>query len=206
MDFRFFAKRRNVVHYQMNLFKLIVLAILFCSCKMTTKRTFNSEVKDLFFQADINSSYDSVLNYYRSLDFLKETEPEGFTTYPPVSALGTDGREGSIHSFQFDRHLYGTIQLERGRLNVDRRGYDKQAISNFVIYYLFKSRQKAEIAYQSLIKKFSSLGTKSKSFKLQEIRYIDFFDSTSNMPGLRISLDGGDELINGNTLSISMMR
>jgi hypothetical protein len=171
---------------------------------MRTKPTFSSEVKDLFFQADINSSYDSVLNYYRTLDFLKETEPEGFTTYLPLSALGADGRDGSIHSFQFDQHPFATNELDRGRLNIGKRGYDKQAISSFVIYYLFKSRQNAETAYQSLINKFSGLGAKVKSFQVKEVRYTDFSDSTSNMPRVRISLDGGDELINGYTLAISV--
>lgn len=173
---------------------------------MPTKPTFSSEYKDLFFRAEINGSYDSNLKHYRTLNFLKEIEPVGYTIYPPLSALGANGRDTSFHSFQFDSHPYAPSYLNKGTLNISKGGYDKEVLSNLVIYYLFKSRQNANTAYQSIVEKFSNLASKRKSSQLDDLKYTEFYDTTSNSPGLRISLDNGDEDLNGYTLTISVIR
>jgi hypothetical protein len=173
---------------------------------MPIKSTFSSEYRNLFFRAEINGSYESNLKYYKTLDFLKEIEPVGYTIYPLLSALGAGGRDTSFHSFQFEHHPYAPSELNKGTLNISKGGYDKEVLSNLVIYYLFKSRENANKIYQSLVEKFSGLASKSKSSQLDDLKYTEFFDTTSNLPGLRISVDNGDEDLNGYTLTISVIR
>ena len=196
----------TVVRYQMKCIKVIVLVFLLYGCKMPTKPTFSSACKDLFFRAEVNGSYDSNLKYYRTLNFLNEIEPVGYTIYPPLSALGAGGRDTSFYSFQFGSHPYAPSELNKGTLNISKGGYDKEVLSNLVIYYLFKSRQNANTAYHSIVEKFSGLASKRKNSQLDNMKYIEFYDTTSSLPGLRVSLDNGDEDMNGYTLAISVIR
>ncbi|MGZ5189423.1 MAG: hypothetical protein ACXWCZ_00305 [Flavisolibacter sp.] len=58
-----------------------------------------------------------------------------------------------------------------------------------------------------MVKKiFSGVAAKNTSSNVKEIKYTDFFDSNSNIPGIRISLDNSNEIKNGFTLSISVIR
>ena len=107
------SSNTRFVRNQMTYFKVIAFILLLYSCKMPAKETFRSEVNDLFFQVDVSGSYESSLKYYRTVDVLRETEPEGYTTYPPLSALGSDGRDSSFHSFQFDHHPYAPSPLSK---------------------------------------------------------------------------------------------
>lgn len=84
-------------------------------------------------------------------------------------------------------------------------GSEKNALSNLLIYYVFKSKRNAEDSYQSLLEKFSKLNVIKKSARIEDVEWTEFSDSTSRLPGLRISIDDGDEITNGYTVTISTM-
>ena len=184
--------------------KLIVLALLLLCCQRQPKQTYASSVKDLFFRVDINDSYENNLKYYRSLSFLREAEPEGITIYPPLSALKQDST--NYNSFIFFRHPFESSNFGKGRLNIEKYGLDNNALSNLVIYYVFKSKQNAESAYKSLIDRFSKLSSVTKTNQIHDLKWTEFADSASHLPNIRISIDDGDEIINGYAVIISTIR
>ena len=82
----------------------ILFLLIFFSCKAPVKHSFDSELNTLFFGANINDTYEDVLAYYKHLDLLAETEPLGWTTYPPLSALRQSEQKIISQSFKFDHH------------------------------------------------------------------------------------------------------
>ena len=185
--------------------KLIALILLLWGCNTEPKPSFASTVKELFFGVDLSGYYESNLKYYRSLDFLTESEPEGWTIYPPLSALGQNDTDTSYRSFVINDHPYNLTGFAKGRLNIEKLGSEKNALSNLLIYYVFKSKRNAEDAYQSLLEKFSKLNVIKKGAWIEDVEWTEFSDSTSRLPGLRISIDDGDEITNGYTVTISTM-
>ena len=185
--------------------KLIALIVLLSGCNSAPKPNFALKVAELFFGVDLSGYYESNLQYYRSLDFLTETEPEGWTIYPPLSALGQNDIDTSYRSFLFNDHPYDSPGFGKGRLNIEKLGSEKNALSNLIIYYVFKSKRNAEEAYQTLIERFSKLNVTKKSEQTQEVKWTEFFDKALRLPGLRISIDDGDEITNGYIVTISTM-
>ncbi len=184
------------------MYKLIVLFLFIGSCKLPMKQTYNSEVKNLFFGADINGPHAKNLNYLRGLNYLKEVEPEGYTIYPPLSALGQDVRDTSFRSFSFEDHVFES-ELGSGRLNIMTGSFDKHVLSKFVLYFKFTSKLRAEKTYEMLSDKFTGLSDKAESSQFPGLKYIECYDSSSNFPGLRISLDYTNEKLKEYILTIS---
>src|SRR5688500_18383700 len=112
--------------------KIIVFVwlLLGCNFSKTPKepKEFNSKVSELFFNADINATYDKQVRYFKTVGALQEFE-SGWTIYPPLSALHQENDNIDQTSFEFDTYLNISSELKSGFLNIRKVSPTKKSLA-----------------------------------------------------------------------------
>ena len=71
----------------------IIFIVALAQCSEKPPLTFGTQTKEIFFNGDVQHSGKNLIEFYLSSTFLSlDPRPEGYTTYPPLSALGEEGR------------------------------------------------------------------------------------------------------------------
>lgn len=121
--------------------KTLVLYISFflaLSCNNSTKQDLEEFAHNAFFKADLDQSFEKLLEYFKSQKNLSFAEPEGgYTLYPPLSALVDTNLR---FRFSFETHPYLSALNTKGQLVLHRLG---PALSEPELLYYFKSQENA---------------------------------------------------------------
>lgn len=165
---------------------------------------FQTAIKEVFFETDLKANYIDVINFYRSVDILKETKTEGcWTFYPPLSGLRLIEEKIISHTFKFLNHPK-FLSLKEGKVVIEAKGKsEKDSLPDLQIYYSFTSKEIAEEDYEMIIKKFDKLTTYKWKQDFEIIKVTNFYSSSNHKDGIRLSLY---QLNNLNTLTISLIR
>lgn len=155
---------------------LIFLGISF-GCHQKQKMNFETYIRQIFFNADITNNNSSLLNHYKKLDNLKEVKYEGFTTYPPLSALGQE-ESPTNHIFKFKTHQNFPFEFEEGELILQTK---KSQESLPLIKINFETKEQAEEAFQILIKNFRVLSAEKKTEAESWAKTAEFTNKNSKL-------------------------
>src|SRR4051812_19060294 len=120
----------------------IVFIVTFMQCSRNEPLTFDTKTKEIFFNGDIQNSGKKLIEFYKVSEFLSLDPPsEGYTTYPPLSALGFDGRTVH-HTFRFKKHPYLSIPFREGELIITSRDSNNTEVYNEpVLKFFFDTRE-----------------------------------------------------------------
>ena len=157
---------------------LIVLSLMQCSNKDASM--FETQTKQIFFNADIQKSGKDLFEFYKTSDFLSlDPPPEGYTLYPPLSALGADGQR-DYHTFRFRKHPYLYIPFREGELIITSRdNKNTKVYSEPVLKFFFDTKPQMELAYNQLIDIYAKLSTRKRFSSYKETKNAEFTDDNS---------------------------
>ncbi|ANE50904.1 hypothetical protein [Flavisolibacter tropicus] len=161
-----------------------ILLLFIVSCKNTSKQTLHEFASAAFFKADLDKSFEKLVNYFQSQPILKYNEPEGDNIlYPPLSGLG-DTSDG--YRFSIATHPYMSALNGRGQLVVNRLG---PILAEPELVYYFKSHENA----LNFIKRITNaiqeqpiIDSSSQKGKSREIQY-----QLDNGANIQMSLSAG---------------
>ena len=176
---------------------LIILSLFHCS--KNDASAFEIQTRRLFFDADLLKSGEAIFRFYRASDFLVlDPPPEGYTVYPPLSAIGSDGRIDN-HVFRFTKHPYLNIPLRGGELIISSREKDnKRVYSEPALKFFFDTEQQMEYAYEQLSELYSKLSTRKRFSSSGDRKNAEFTDDNAKSIKEVGFLQGGwDDLENG---------
>jgi len=118
-------------------------------CKPSNKK-LDEEVSKIFFNVNTNSSYDSMVKYFRSQGSLTYLKEHGYTTYPPLSALGD--RENKTSSELFAIKYYDGLKgMQKGGLFVSRMNPHNSTFVNLQMNFSFVNKAQAENTFNNFI-------------------------------------------------------
>jgi hypothetical protein len=160
---------------------------------------FETQTKQIFFNADIEKSSKGLLDFYKTSKFLLlDPPPKGYTLYPPLSALGEGGRT-DYHTFRFRKHPYLDIPFREGELIITSRDMNNTKVySEPVLKFFFDTIQQMEFAYKQLTDIYSKLSTRKRFRNYKETINAEFTDDNSkSIKGVGFLQGGWDELAKG---------
>jgi hypothetical protein len=164
--------------------------------------TFDTRTKEIFFNGDIQRGGKNLIEFYKSSEFLSlDPPPEGYTTYPPLSALGLDGRTDH-HTFRFRKHPYLSIPFREGELIITSRYRNNRKVySEPALKFFFDTKEQLELGYNQLVDIYSKLSTRKRFSSYKETKNAEFTDDNSKSIKEVGFLQGNwDELANGYVL------
>ncbi len=159
---------------------IIIIVVTFMQCSEEVL-TFDIKTRQIFFNGDIQQSGKNLLEFYKSSDFLTlDPPPKGYTTYPPLSALGLDGRT-DYYTFRFEKHPFLTIPFREGELIITSRDRNKTKVySEPILKFFFDTKQQMEVAYNQLVDSYSKLSTRKRFSSYKKTKNAEFTDDNSN--------------------------
>jgi hypothetical protein len=164
--------------------------------------TFVAKTKEMFLNGDIQNSGKDLLKFYKDSKFLLlDPPPDGYTVYPPLSALGLNGRI-EHHIFHFKQHPSLSIPFRDGELIITSSERNNTRVySEPVLKFYFDTKQKMELAYNQLVDSYSKLSTRKRFSSYKETKNAEFTDDNSKTIKAIGFLQGSwDELAKGYVL------
>jgi hypothetical protein len=158
----------------------IITAVAFMQCSTKEPVTFETKTKEIFFHADVQKDGKELFEFYKKSSFLSlAPPPEGYTTYPPLSALGQGGRT-DYHTFRFARHPYLDIPLKNGELIITSRDRDNSKVySEPVLKFFFAKKEDMESAYNQLVEVYNKLSTRKRFSSYKDTKNAEFTDDNA---------------------------
>jgi len=163
-----------------------ILIFLLFTCN-PGKDSYQLKLDELFFNAKTNAKYNSLINYFRKNSYLKEVEYQGWTSYPPLSALGISENKTVSTLFEFKNHPKISSQLKDGALTVRKIGAGDNALAALDISFGLISKAAAENLYDSIIQDFKKSATIKGETRTDDFRSI-IFGKPGESPGIAITL------------------
>ena len=117
--------------------------------------------KKLFFNAPIENFDKSLLVFLEKERKLNKVVYEGYTIYPPLSALGQEKSER--HIFQFESHPEITFKFRKGEIELSSYKNNRKKVYAPVLKLIFDKKGKAKKANEVLIKEFEKRGIKNNN-------------------------------------------
>ena len=181
---------------------IIILFWIVFSCGQNQKMNFETYTRQLFFNANITKNDSSLLVYYKRLDNLKEIKYDGFTIYPPLSALGLEELP-KTYTFQFKSHPKILFDFREGELILDRTNKGPKYFP--VLKINFDTKEQAEKAFQTLLNDFKGVATKKRIREKEWGNIAEFTDDNSrSVKEIMIMYSKGDTLNKGYALLIML--
>ena len=166
----------------MSTLKIIVFVLFLLGCNFSKtsieSRSFDSKVSDLFFNANIKTKYDNLVEYFKTISNLKEFEG-GWTLYPPLSALGEEDKIIEKKFFEFHTYLDISSELKSGFLEVRRFSPTKESLAVLEINLEFKLLESAKHFYKKVIEKFNTFRIEGEKSPLETFHFTVIHDSQS---------------------------
>lgn len=181
---------------QSRLITIILVTLVQCSNKDTV--TFDSTTRQIFFQADVSNN-NGLLEFYKNSKYLSlDPPPQGYTTYPPLSALGQGGRSEQ-YIFRFCTHPFFSFPFREGELTISKRkANSKELYSSPMLKFIFETQEQSEHAYKELVDIYTKLSTRKRFSNYKDMKNAEFTDDKSNSIKEIGFLQGkGDIIANG---------
>jgi hypothetical protein len=160
---------------------------------------FDTTTRHIFFNGNIAKSDKSLINFYKNSKYLSlDPPPEGYTIYPPLSALGQAGPHEQF-VFRFKTHPYISFKFKEGELIISliKTKYSEK-YSAPVLKFIFTTKQQSELAYQELVETFNELSTRKRFSSYKNTKNAEFTDDSSkSLKEIGFLQGEGDILTNG---------
>ena len=158
----------------MKFYGIVIIILLPCTCTIPND-SYDSKLKEIFFNANTNAKYSTLVEYFQSIKSLEKVEFQGWTSYPPLSALNEADNETISTLFEFHEHPIISKGLATGSLSVSRIGTNEDtALAALDIYFNFKLKADAENLYNAIAEDFRNFKTSDDDTLSQNIRSIQF--------------------------------
>ena len=181
---------------------ILIFISIIVGCSQNKEMNFETYTKQLFLNADITKNDTSLLSYYKKHGDLNEVKYEGFTTYPPLSALGQE-EFPKKYIFQFKFHPKILFDFREGELIVQRTNREQQ--HSPVLKFNFDTQEQAEKAFQVLVNDFEGVSEKKRIREREWGKIAEFSDDEpGSVHEIMFSYMKGDILVNGYTLIIML--
>ena len=159
--------------------------------------TLELYTKKLFFDAPIEKFDKSLLTFFKNEKKLNEVIYEGYTLYPPLSAL--EQSKSEWHIFQFKNHPHIDFGFKDGEIELKVHRQTRKKIYIPVMKFSFGKEEEVQAAFQSLINNFE--GTSKKNSGKSRIAEFQGKEYQVNL-----SYGKGDVLIDGYVLLLFLTR
>ena len=186
------------------LFIFFILTFFQCSNKEPV--TFDTTTRRIFFNGDIYKNDIALLEFYKRSKHLSLEPPlKGYTLYPPLSALGQDGRQ-QHYTFRFRTHPYVSFSFREGELIISSRKSNDGEVFGFpTLKFVFDSKEQSELAYNNLLNIYSKLSTRKRFGSYKNTKNAEFTDDKSTGIKEVGFLQGkGDTLTNGYVIILGL--
>lgn len=140
--------------------------------------SFDSKAGDLFFNANIKTNYDNLVDHFKTTSSLKEFE-FGWTIYPPLSALGEGKDNIEKKGFEFHNYLDISSKLKSGILVIRKFSPTEESLAVLEITLQFELLEDAQNFYKAAIDKFNTLPIEKEQSPLENIHSTLIHDSES---------------------------
>ena len=142
--------------------------------------SLDTRTRELFFNGDILNSNSELVEFYKKSQFLSlAPPPEGYTVYPPLSALGSDGRSED-YIFRFKTHPFLPVKFREGELKISSRNRNnKTDYSEPALKFFFDTKEELELGYNKLVEIFSELSTRKRFSSYDDHKLAEFSDDNS---------------------------
>src|SRR5215211_4769251 len=136
----------------MRSFLTIIFIVTLIQCSKKEPFTFDRKTKEIFLDGDNQNHGKSFFEFYKTSEFLSlDPPPQGYTTYPPLSALGLNGRT-DYHTFRFKKHPYLSIPFREGELIITSRDKNNTKVySEPILKFFFDTKEQLEVGYSQLV-------------------------------------------------------
>jgi hypothetical protein len=160
----------------------IITAVAFMQCSTNEPLTFETKTKGIFFGADLQKDGKELFAFYKESTFLSlAPPPEGYTMYPPLSALGQD-RRTDYHTFRFDKHPNLNIPFEKGELIITSSNKDNTKVySEPVLKFFFATKEDLELGYNQLVEDYNRLSTRKRFSSHKDAKNAEFTDDKAKV-------------------------
>jgi hypothetical protein len=185
--------------YHMRSLLFIICIVTFTNCSNKEPVTFDTTTRRIFFNGDVYKNDRELVEFYKSSKYLSlDRPPKGYTLYPPLSALGQDGRQQQ-YTFRFRTHPYVSFSFREGELIISsRKSNDGEVFSFPTLKFIFDSKEQSELAYNKLLDTYSKLSTRKRFSSYKDTKNAEFTDDNSKEIKEVSFLQGkGDTLANG---------
>jgi hypothetical protein len=140
---------------------------------------FDSRTIQIFFDAPFNKDNIDVFEFYKGSKYLSFEPPQGYTVYPPLSALGQTGHK-ETNIFRFKTHPHLSFKFIEGELIIENRKSEDQGVYNKpFIKLLFDTEEQSDSAYKKLVEEFTKLSTRKRIDSNQDPKSAEFTDDHS---------------------------
>jgi hypothetical protein len=175
---------------------LFILTVVQCSRKQTV--TLASTTKQLFFDGHIEKSDAGLIEFYKHSKYLSFVPREGYTIYPPLSALGQEGPD-ERNTFHFTTHPYLSFPFREGELLIIvRKSQGKKVYDPPLLKLAFDTKEQSELALQELTDRFSKLSTMKRFITNEDTKKAAFTDeNVKPYYGIELTQYMGDALTKG---------
>jgi hypothetical protein len=140
-------------------------------------KTLENCKDELFFNVWTQHPDSSILNFLKNYIPILYTKPVGkgeWIIYPPEAVK----IEICIHSFTFISHPYFRSDFIDGKLEFYKyEGENGGNIQNLQLWFNFKNKSDALIAYKNLLDTFNVRATKKRFTKIRNTRKAEFTDT-----------------------------
>ncbi len=154
---------------------------MFVQCTNKKTVTFQTATSQIFFDATLNNANKQLFDFYKASKYLSYEPPQGWTIYPPLSALGQKGHT-ETHIFHFKTHPYLDFKFREGELIIEnRKSEDGEEFSKPFIKFLFDNEPQSDTAYKVLAEEFTKLSSRKRIDNKQDIKNAEFTDDHSTV-------------------------
>ena len=153
--------------------------MMFVQCTNKRTVTFETVTSQIFFGATLNNANKQLFDFYKTSKHLSYESPQGWTIYPPLSALGQEGYS-ETHTFHFKTHPYLDFRFREGELIIEnRKSVDGEEFSKPFIKFLFDTEEQSDFAYKMLVQEFTKLSTRRRIDNTPFTKNAEFTDDNS---------------------------
>ena|SRR5258706_8241217 len=180
----------------------IICIVIFTQCSNKGLVTFDTITRQIFFNGDIQNSNKDLIEFYKKSKYLSlNPPPKGYTLYPPLSALGENGRSPT-YTFRFKTHPHLSFHFKEGELIISSRIKNDDTIYNEpVMKFFFDTKEQLELGYKELVDVYTKLSTRKKFSSYKDTKNAEFTDDESKSIKEVGFLQGNwDNLANGYVL------
>jgi hypothetical protein len=160
---------------------MAISIMMFVQCTDKKAMTFEIATSQIFFDATLSNANKQLFDFYKTSKDLSYEPPQGWTIYPPLSALGQKGHS-ETHTFHFTTHPYLEFRFREGELIfVNRKSDDREEYGKPFIKFLFDTEEQSDTAYKMLVEEFTKLSSRKRMDSNPSTKSAEFTNDNSSL-------------------------
>ena len=133
----------------------------------------------MYLNAPVETASEELVNFFDKSKHLSRIIYEGYTTYPPLAALGGPEIMPDVH-FRFESHPFVPFRFRTGKMTVVvRKVKDKITYGPTDIKFMFDTKEESEGAYQYLVSLYQNVSTRKRFHRSADSQTAEFTDDNS---------------------------